>query len=95
MDSTKTMGLPMNGKSQVLTVGAANVTSAGMPAGVQCVRLVASTDCFVAVGDGAAVANTSMFLSAGLPEYFAVDNGWTVSAIRVTADGFLYVTPMV
>lgn len=61
------------------------------------VRLVATTDCFVEFGPAnagtvTAAANTSMFLPAYMPEYFSVANATKIAAIRLSADGTLYIS---
>jgi hypothetical protein len=72
-----------------------------MPIGTTAVRLVTTAACFVEIGKVAvtnvaptAIANTSMYLAAGIPEYFACYVGAFVSAIQVAAAGSLYITPL-
>lgn len=59
------------------------------------VRLYATQDCHVTSGSGTPTASTAnLFLPAGQPEYFKVNPGERVAAIRSTLDGTLYVSEM-
>jgi len=63
----------------------------------QHVRLIATTQCWVSFGTTpAAVAkgSTSMFLPAGLPEYFWVRRGERIAVIQDATAGFLYITEL-
>ena len=63
------------------------------------IRLVSTTACWVSFGSPPAAAvvrdPASMYLPAGLPEYFWVTPGSQVAVIQDTAAGFLYVTELV
>jgi hypothetical protein len=60
------------------------------------VRLLATTDCFVRIGDGTPAATASdTYLPALSAEYFTITPGQKVAAIRVSADGTLNVTEIV
>jgi hypothetical protein len=57
------------------------------------VRLVATTDCYVKIGDGSPTATMSdTYLPALSAEYFTITPGQKVAAVRVVADGTLNVT---
>jgi hypothetical protein len=57
------------------------------------VRLVATTDCYVKIGDGTPTATTSdAYLPALSVEYFTITPGQKVAAVRVMVDGTLNVT---
>lgn len=62
------------------------------------IRVVATVDCYVAVGPSASVvaSSNSLYLPAFLPEYFRVDQnaGWKVAARGVTGSGVLNVVEM-
>lgn len=58
------------------------------------VRIVASTDCFIAVGANPEATTNSSFLPALVVETLAVRPGDRLSVVRRTADGFLSITPL-
>jgi hypothetical protein len=81
---------PENTQQVAYTDSAA--TSSAVGSKVRAVRLVSTTNCFVAFG---ATADTNdMPLIANVPESFAVNPGETISAIREATDGTLYVTEL-
>lgn len=78
--------------------GTSAATSNALSKNTIIVRLVATQPCFVAVGTGTPTATTSsMYLPAGVPEYFGVNGFETlkIAALQVAASGVLYVTEMV
>ncbi len=85
------------GTSSTLTIAATqNRTSGAVGSGTAVVRLVATSDCFVAFG-GSTVAATSsdMFLPSGVVEEFqVVPNATYISVIQDAAGGTLYITEM-
>ena len=57
------------------------------------VRLVATSDCYVAFGaNPTAVAGAGMLITASTPEYFWVAPGEKVAVIQVAAGGILNIT---
>lgn len=62
------------------------------------VRLVGTVSCWVSFGNppNAAVrqGTSSMFLPAGLPEYFWVSVGEQIAVIQDATGGFLYITEL-
>lgn len=98
MDPRETYGRPKAGASiKVAYTGTAGTTAA-LPPGTTCVRLLSTTDCFIEISTApTAVADTGMYLVGGIPEYFGCQTnsalGPKVSAIQVSASGTLYVTP--
>ena len=96
-DATKTMGKPLSGVGQAVSYTGTAGTSTSMPVGTSIVRIIATTDCFVAItiAGTAAVANTGVYLPALTAEYFPIDDGEKVSAIQVSAAGTIYISPMV
>lgn len=58
-------------------------------------RVVCTTDAYVAIGNGVtATTNNGAFFSAGIPDYIRIAEGERLSAIRVSADGSLNITPL-
>lgn len=101
MDSRQTSGTPAPNASVVLAVGATSTAQTMTGAmWISTVRIVASKDCFIEMGfNPVANATTSMFLPAGVPEYFkvpesGVSNTYKIAAIQATEAGSLYITPM-
>ncbi len=84
------------GTSQALAVGGSSVQSALPQTGVTIVRLFSTADCFVAFGSNpTAVVEgaSSMFLPAGIVEYFEIRIDEKLAVISATAlTGKLYVT---
>lgn len=79
----------------VAYTGTSARTSAGISAQIRAVRLVATTDCFVAIGNSAVTATTSdMLLPALTPEYFTLGEGDYVAAIQSATGGTLHVTEL-
>jgi len=79
------------GATQAVAVGSASAQSAVVAASV--VRLVSTTDCFVAFGSNpTANTTTSLFLPANSPEYFQFNSGDKVAVIQNAAAGNLYIT---
>ena len=77
-----------------LAYAGASVQSAAQ-VGSRVVRVVSTTDCFVAFGSNPTASNTSVFLPAGKPEYFVCETTDKVAAVQVSAGGNLYITPAV
>jgi len=83
------------GVSQVLTVGASSVQSALPQPGVTIIRLFSTVDAWVAFGSNpTAVAEgpSSMFLPAGIVEYFEIRADEKLAVIRSISSGKLYLT---
>lgn len=69
--------------------------SAAFNAMTKCVRLVASTGCYVLFGSNpTATTSNGARLVTDTPEYFAVKAGDKLSVIQQTASGSLNVTEM-
>jgi len=58
------------------------------------VRLYATSDCYVAFGENPTASTSSMFLPAGVIEYFGVppDSEWQLAVIQSSSAGTIYVT---
>jgi histidinol dehydrogenase len=94
MNPNNTYGAPMAGASVTVAFTGTAGTTAALPAATQCVRVIATTDCFIEIGTApTAVANTGLYLPAGSAEYFSCPPSSKVSAIQVTTGGSIYVTP--
>ena len=98
MDTRETYGRPRAGASIKIAYTGTAGTSAALPPGTSCVRLLSTTDCFIEIGTApTALADSGMYLVGGTPEYVgcAIKSalGPKVSAIQVSAGGTLYITP--
>lgn len=60
--------------------------------GVQKVRVVATTACYVTIGKSPTATTASAYLPADSPEYFTVAEGEKVSAVQLSSGGTLHVT---
>lgn len=62
---------------------------------VEVVRVAATADCYIAVGESPVATTSDVFLPAGVPEYFTVNKGVDkIAAIRASVDGVLSITEM-
>lgn len=94
MDRSQTLGTPQPGASVTVAYTGTAGTTAALPASTRVVRVLSTTDCFIEIGTApTAVANSGLYLAAYAPEYFAAGPSFKVSAIQVSANGSLYVTP--
>ena len=96
MTPSMTYGQPMPALSQTVAyTGTAGTIANALPANCTAVRVMVTTDAFVEITTlgTAAVANTGMYMTAFVAEYFSAPAGGKVSAIQVSAGGSLYVTP--
>jgi hypothetical protein len=59
------------------------------------VRLVATVACHIAVGSNPTATTGNLYLPAGTPEYFLIDSGQKIAAVKATgaADGQLFISP--
>jgi len=80
------------GESEKISFGASALNSSVAASRTTIVRLYATKNCFIAIGDGVTADNTAMFLPAGIVEYFGINAGDWVSVIQATAGGDLYLT---
>jgi hypothetical protein len=88
------IGYPSTTQKASFTASSARITNA-VGDYINVVRLIATQDCFVKIGQGSISATTSdTFLKASVAEYFRCHPGEKVAAIRLSADGDLYVTEM-
>jgi hypothetical protein len=81
------------GSNQVVTVTSTSAaTSTAVQAGVNTVRVVATTSCHLAFGASPTATTSSIRLPANVPEYIVVTPGQKIAAIRTTTSGTLHVT---
>ena len=73
--------------------GTAGVSDA-VGAQTRLVRVVVTTDAFIAIGKTASATTSDAFLPANTVEYFIINAGEKVSAVQVSAGGTLYITEM-
>ena len=81
------------GTSQKLSYTGTSAQSSAVATATTLVRVVATTACFIKIGTNpTAVADTSMYLPAGIPEYFGIEGGQKIAAIQLSSGGDLYIT---
>lgn len=89
----KTAYRPIRTQSKAYDASAEIDTAIGQ--GVKVVRLLATTLCHVNFGPtGASATTANMPLQANVPEYFNIEGGEFIQAIKNTTAGTLYVTEM-
>lgn len=80
------------------TISAAFTASAGsstaLPLDVSTVRVVANQNCYYRQGSNPTATTADKYLAAGVVEYLDTAPGDKFSAIRASADGTLWITPM-
>jgi hypothetical protein len=81
------------GTTQQMAISATAAVSAQV--GSQVVRLVATSDCHIAIGAAPTATAAALFLPANTPEYFACNTTDLVAVIQDSAAGSLYITPAV
>lgn len=75
--------------AQKVTVGGSSTQSAAFNAVTKLVRLLSTVDCYVAFGSNPTATSSSLYMVAGVPEYFAVDPGSKVAVLQVASGGNL------
>lgn len=85
---------PIGTTQKIAYTDTAGVIASGVGADTKLVRIWCSTDAHVAVGAAPTADTDDMPVSAGIPEYFAIDPGQKVSAVRQSSSGTLYVTEL-
>ena len=84
---------PSTSQSKAYTGTSAAVDNA-FGANIHVIRVVVTTDAFVAVGTSPTATTSDMFLVAFAPEYFTVTEGQKIAAVRSSVSGTMYVTEM-
>lgn len=82
------------GKTVTIAYTGTAATIAAVSAATTKVRLWATTNCFISIGDAPTATSSDMPLTAGLPEVFDIVPGQKVSAIRIADSGDIYVTSL-
>jgi hypothetical protein len=72
--------------------GTAGTITNGVGQGIQKVRVVCTTDAFVAIGTSPTATTSDAYVVAFSPEYFTCAPGSKVSAVQVSTGGTVYVT---
>lgn len=85
------------GTSQAVSVSGSSAQSSALTSGASIMRLVSTTDCYVAFGTNPTATTSSLFLPANVPEYFGIPSSnqnetWKVAVIQSTASGTLNVS---
>ena len=78
----------------VAYTGSAGTNANAIGAQTNMVRVVATTACYIKIGNSPTAAATDVYLPANSPEYFVITPGMKVSAIQVASGGNLHVTEM-
>tara|TARA_R100000664_G_C2759750_1_gene149853 strand:- start:4815 stop:5129 length:315 start_codon:yes stop_codon:yes gene_type:complete len=86
--------LPL-GTTQTISVASGSAAnSSAFAVGTTVVRVVSTTDCHIIFAASPTATTSTAYLPANQVEYFKVNAGEKVAAIRANADGTLYVTEM-
>lgn len=81
------------GTVQNVSIGASSVQSTAVGEGTKVVRLVATSACYVLVGDNPTVsASNGTYLAAGQPELVGIKPGQKVAVIQASSGGSLNMT---
>ena len=75
------------------TASSAAITNA-VGNNIHVIRVIATTACYITIDKSPTATTSDMYLPAGVAEYLTIHPGEKVAAIRVSADGDLYVTEM-
>lgn len=74
-----------------VAVSGVSAQSAAFQAGTRFVRIVATTDVYLAFGSNPTATSTGILLPAGVVEVFPVNGGEKVAAIQVASSGTMSV----
>jgi len=77
---------------KVAYTGTAGTISNSFAAGIQRIRVLVTTDAYVAIGYSPTATTNDMYMTGLVPEYFTVSQGQKVSAMQVASGGTLNVT---
>lgn len=81
---------PITPKKAVQSVSYDSSTqSSTLGATTKVVRLVSTTDCYVAFGSNPTATSSDLLLVAGVVEFFRVDPGSKIAALKVATAGLL------
>lgn len=79
------------GSSQAVSFDA-SVQSTAFSANTRIIRVVSTTDCFIAIGSNPTATSSSTFVPFGSVEYFKVAGAVKLAAIKSTTAGVIYIT---
>lgn len=85
---------PLGTTQKIAYTDSHGVIANGVGEDTRLVRVWCSTDAHIAVGSAPVATTDDMPVTGSLPEYFAIDPGQKVSAIRQTESGTLYITEL-
>ena len=80
--------------NKVVAISGSSAASAAFSDQTQIVRVASTTDCFITFNGTPTATSSSMYLPAGVVEYFRVTPGHKVAALQRFNSGTLYVTEM-
>lgn len=80
--------------TQVVAFTGTAANSSALSAGIRLVRLVATQDCHIAIGDNPTATTSDMFLPANVVDYIMVSETDDISVIQNSTGGNLYITEM-
>ena len=86
---TPVQAFPIGTTQTVAYTGTAGVTTNAI--GTSFVRIVCTTDAFVATGTAPTATTAGMYVPAKCPEWFPINPGHKVSVIQATAAGTAYI----
>lgn len=79
------------GAASKVLIGAASAQSGAFGSSTGLIRIACSVGCFIAIGANPVADSNSLFLPAGMVEYFGVSPGQKIAVIQNTEAGFLSV----
>lgn len=80
------------GAAQSLTTSGTAVQSVPFQNKTSIIRLFATKDMYISIGLNPTATSSDHFMPGGIIEYFTVLNGYTLSALQVSASGILYLS---
>lgn len=80
-----------SGTFQTISFTGTSGQSSAFQAGTTLIRVVSDVACFIAFGSNPTASSSTLFLPAGIVEYFGVLPGTKVAAIQSTSAGNLYI----
>lgn len=79
------------GTQQTVSVGAGSTQSSAFATGVRIIRVFSTQDCFLKFGSDPTATTSDCFCAGGIYQYYGVQEGWKVAAIRSSSSGSLYI----
>lgn len=84
--------LPVINPGATVVVAYTDTAAVSAALAAHCVRVIATTACFLKFGATPVATTSDMYLPADVPEYFFISSGSKISAIRSATSGNLYIT---